>query len=100
MKKKSVFPEWDGMGAYNAPNKSCISDCKIVFDDWLNDCLAQGRIRFLYSGSSKVSSLLIVLSNKDSIFSYFTPFSSVSIVDFEQVNVSWVVAWNGLKCHY
>ena len=22
---------------------------------------------------------------------YFTPFSSVSIVDFEQVNVSWVV---------
>ena len=22
---------------------------------------------------------------------YFTPFSSVSIVDFEQVNVSWVI---------
>ena len=27
-----------------------------------------------------------------SVTSYFTPFSGVSIVDFEQVNVSWVTA--------
>ena len=27
-------------------------------------------------------------------FDYFTPFPSLSIVDFEQVNINWVVALN------
>ena len=29
----------------------------------------------------------------------FTPFSSFSIVDFKQVNISWAVPMNRLDCH-
>ena len=34
-----------------------------------------------------------VNNNKNTRTTYFTPFSSVSIVDFEQVNVRWVIAF-------
>ena len=33
------------------------------------------------------------------LLTYFTPFSSVSFVDFEQINVSWVVTITG-KIHF
>ena len=31
--------------------------------------------------------------NKNTRTTNFTPFSSISIADFEQVNVSWVFVW-------
>ena len=44
---------------------------------------------------SKLTIYLFQVSNRNTrkrCGTYFTPFSSVSIVDFEQVNVSWAVS--------
>ena len=42
---------------------------------------------------------LIFTSSKSTIETYFTPFSGVSIVGFEQVNVSWVGSVSGIFKH-
>ena len=38
------------------------------------------------------SKLTIKTPGRRQLWKYFTPFSSVSTVDFEQVNVSWVIS--------
>ena len=40
---------------------------------------------------------MIKVNNKNTTTTSFTPFSSVSIVDFEQVNVTWVVIGSDIE---
>ena len=39
----------------------------------------------------EICSKLTIKHQNDELWTHFTPFSSVSFVDFEQVNISWVV---------
>ena len=46
-----------------------------------------------HKDKKKVWNMFKVSNKKCKISTCFTPFSSVSVVDFEQVNVSWVMFW-------